>query len=73
MEVLLMTDEYNVARYLPKKAQEKISEITMDLDFDNIKNRNVYHYTVWFKSGNAVSAVGIPGIKQAVKTYLNMC
>ena len=62
-----MTDEYNVARYIPKKYQQDIELIEMELDFDNSTNRTVYHYFVYFTNGEKINAIGIKGILEKIK------
>ena len=63
-------DDYNVAKYLPKKSLSLIEEISMEPDFDYNRNRTVYRYTIWFSNGDSISANGISGITQAVKQYI---
>ena len=59
-----MKDEYNVARYIPKKYHGNIEAIEMELDFDNKKNRTVYHYFVYFKDNEKTDGIGI---KETIK------
>jgi len=63
-------DEYGILKYIPKKYHSKIAETNAIADFDNSRNRTVTRYYVYFVDGNYVSAVGLPGIKQAVIKYL---
>lgn len=62
-----MTDEYNVARYIPKKYQKDIDAIEMELDFDNGTYRTVHRYYVDFNNGDRISAIGIKGIVEKIK------
>lgn len=62
-----MIDEYNVARYIPKKYQQDIELIEMELDFDNSTNRTVYYYFVYFTNGEKINAIGIKGILEKIK------
>ena len=62
-----MEDYDNVARYIPKKYHKDIKKITVELDFDNGRNRNVLLYTVNFLDESSVSAWGIKNLKEAVK------
>ena len=64
---MIKNDEYNVARYIPKKYHDSIDEIKMELDFDNKKGRTVYRYYVYFKDGRYISEIGINNLKKAFK------
>ena len=72
-----MTDEYNVARYIPKKYQNDISAIEMELDFDNGAFRTVHRYYVYYNNGESISAIGIKNIvkkiKERVKNIVKDC
>lgn len=35
-----------IKKYLPKRIKDRVKDITIELDFDNAKNRNVQHYFV---------------------------
>ena len=63
-------DEYGILRYIPKRYHEYIKETDAVADFDNSRNRTVTRYYVYFTDGEYVSAIGLPGIKNAVVKYL---
>ena len=63
-------DEYGILKYIPKKYHSYIDDTDAVADFDHSRNRTVTRYYVYFTDGNRVSAVGLPGIKEAVVEYL---
>lgn len=66
-----MKDDYNVKRYIPKKYHPDIEEISLELDFDNSKNRNVKYYSVCFKDGSKITGIGIKNLISNIKKLKN--
>lgn len=58
-----MTDDANIARYIPKKYHSLIDATYVDADFNNSKNRTFQHYFVIFKDGKRLDAVSLKDLK----------